>query len=125
MTYKILADFTLLIHLLWILFLVFGALPGIRSKAIKVFHLLGLFFALIIHTLGWYCPLTYLEVWLRAKHDPNLAYAGSFIVHYVEKMVYLQLSRNLILILTIFWVGFNVWVYLRRTKGVFRHRINP
>ena len=84
---------------------------------LRILHLSGLAFALIIQVFGWYCPLTYLEVWLRSKHDPRLAYAGSFIIHYVEKIVYLELSRTLIVIGTVLLVGFNVWFYLERKKG--------
>jgi len=116
MTYKILADFTLLIHLLWILFLFFGAYFGAKHKVLGILHLSGLAFALIIQVFGWYCPLTYLEVWLRSKHDPRLIYTGSFIIHYVEKIVYLELSRTLILIGTVILVGFNVWFYRKRKE---------
>jgi hypothetical protein len=114
MTYKILADFTLLIHFLWILFLFFGAYVGARSRALRILHLSGLAFALMIQVFGWYCPLTYLEVWLRLKHDPRWVYAGSFVIHYVEKIVYLELSRTLIGIGTVLLVGFNLWYYLGR-----------
>ena len=118
MAYMILADFTLLIHLLWILFLFFGAYFGARVRGLRILHLSGLAFALIIQVFGWYCPLTYLEVWLRSKHDPRLAYAGSFIIHYVEKIVYLELSRTLIVIGTVMLVGFNVWFYVRKKQKI-------
>jgi hypothetical protein len=116
MIYKILADFTLLVHLIWILFLFLGAYFGTRIRLIRILHLSGLAFALISEIFGWYCPLTYLEVWLRSKHDPRWLYAGSFIIHYVEKIVYLELSRALIVIGTVILVGFNVWFYLRRKQ---------
>jgi hypothetical protein len=116
MIYKILADSVVLTHFLWIFFLFFGAIWGIKNKAVKVFHVSGLIFAFVIQIFGWYCPLTYLEVWLRSKHDTALTYTGSFIFHYVEKIVYIELSRNLILILTLFLCGFNAWFYLRRNK---------
>jgi len=117
MTYKIVADFTLLIHLLWILFLFLGAYVGTRVRMLRTLHLAGLAFALVIQVFGWYCPLTYLEVWLRSKHDPRLAYTGSFIIHYVEKIVYLDLSRTLIVMGTLIVVGFNLWFYLGRKQG--------
>jgi hypothetical protein len=113
---KILADIVIIIHFLWILFLFLGAIWGVKSKVIKIVHLSGLVFAILIQIFGWYCPLTYVEFWLRAKHDPNLAYAGSFIVHYVEKLVYLELSRSIIFIFTIFLCAFNGWLYFRKAK---------
>lgn len=113
MLYRVLADTVVLIHFLWIIFVIAGAIPGTRYRAVKVIHIPSLAFALIIQIFGWYCPLTLLEVWLRSKHDPALAYPGSFIIHYAEKIVYIELSRSLILVLTVFLCGFNVWFYLR------------
>jgi hypothetical protein len=112
MIYKIVADLVVLLHLLWILFLVFGAFFGRKNKALKIFHLSGLLFALLIQIFDWYCPLTYLEVWLRSKHDSALAYTGSFMVHYAERIVYIQLSRFIIFLLTLFLIGLNAWLYL-------------
>lgn len=114
MIYKIFADFVVLIHFLWIVFLVFGVFPGLKNRPVRIFHISGLAFGFVIQIFDWYCPLTHLETWLRAKHDPSLAYTGSFIIYYVEKMVYIELSRNLILILTVILCGLNAWLYLRK-----------
>ena len=116
MIYKILADSVVLIHFLWIIFLFLGALWGVKNKIVKIFHIVGLVYAFIIQLFDWYCPLTHLEVWLRSKHDPALTYSGSFIPYYVEKMVYLELSRFVVFLLTIFLCGFNLWVYLKKKK---------
>ncbi len=114
MLYKVLAGIVVSIHFIWILFLFLGAFWGVHNRAVKIFHISGLFFAFLIQIFDWYCPLTHLEVWLRSQHHPDLIYAGSFIIHYIEKSVYIELSRSLILILTIFLCGFNVWFYLKR-----------
>ncbi len=109
--YKILADLTVLLHFLWILFLFFGALGGTRNKMVRYFHLFGLGLAFLIQVLDWYCPLTHLEVYFRSKHDPAMSYSGSFLIYYIEKVVYLQIPRYLILVLTIFLCGFNLFFY--------------
>lgn len=116
MIYKILADGVVVIHFLWIVFLFIGAIWGIRNKAVKIFHLSGLVFAFIIQILDWYCPLTHVEVWLRSKHTSSLTYTGSFIIHYIEKIVYIELSRFLVLLFTFFLCGFNLWIYLKKKK---------
>ncbi len=116
MVYKVVADIVVFIHFLWIIFLIFGAFLGVKNRAIKIFHISGLVFAFVIQIFDWYCPLTHLEVWLRAKHDPALTYKGSFIIHYVEKIVYIELSRYLIFIFTIFLCAFNGWYYLCKKK---------
>lgn len=113
MIYKIFADAIVILHLLWIIFLFLGGFFGRRFRAVKIFHLSGLFFALFIQIANWYCPLTHLEIWLRSKHSPNLVYAGSFLVHYVEEVVYMQLSQSLILIITISLFVLNLWFYFK------------
>ncbi len=118
MLYKIGADIIVLIHFFWILFLFFGAVWGVRNRIVKGFHLSGLFFAILIQVFGWYCPLTHVEFWLRLKHNPGLVHIGSFIVHYVEKVVYLELSQTTIFIFTIFLCVFNAWIYLRKGKRI-------
>ena len=114
MFFKIFADIVVLIHFLWILFLFFGAFWGIKNKGVKIFHLSGRAFAFTSQILDWYCPLTHLEVWLRSKHSPTLTYVGSFIIHYVEKIVYIEISRSVVLMFTILLCGLNAWLYLRK-----------
>lgn len=111
MPYGVFADTLVLIHFLWILFLIFGVYFGKRCAKVKYLHLLGLVFAAIIQTLDLYCPLTYLEVYLRHKQDPAQSYSGSFIIHYIERIVYVEIPRSVILILTFVVVGINLLFY--------------
>jgi hypothetical protein len=121
MIFMVLADIVVAIHFLWIMFLIFGAIAGIRYRAAKYIHIAGLFFAMVIQVFGWYCPLTHLEVWLRYHRDPSLTYEGSFITYYIEKLVYLNISPSILIILTIVLVLFNVWFYkgtsVKRKRG--------
>ncbi|MDH4231289.1 MAG: DUF2784 domain-containing protein [Nitrospirota bacterium] len=117
MIYKILADIVVIVHFFWILFLIFGAFWGTRYRAVKIVHIAGLAFAVILNVFAWYCPFTHLEVWLRERHDPALSYTGSFIIHYVEKIVYIELSGSIIFLFTIFLCGINAWLYLGKKRG--------
>ena len=114
MVFKILADMVVLIHFAWILFLFLGAFGGSKNRVVKIFHISGLFFAFLIQIFDWYCPLTYLEVWLRSKHSATLAYTGSFIIYYVEKIVYFEIPHLLLILLTILLCGINGWLYFRK-----------
>jgi len=114
MLFRILADIVVLIHFVWILFLFLGGFWGVKNKIAKIFHISGLLFAFLIQIFDWYCPLTHLEVWLRSKHNPAVTYTGSFIIHYVEKIVYIEISRSLLIIFTILLCGINAWLYLRK-----------
>jgi hypothetical protein len=111
--YAYLADFVIFIHLLWIVFLISGSLWGVRNKALKVVHILGLGYAFIINLFGFYCPLTHLEIWLQYRYSPSGAYTGSFIAHYMEKVIYIDLPDYAIFLLTAALCAFNAWVYLK------------
>jgi hypothetical protein len=114
MIYKILADIVVFIHFFWIVFLIFGGLLGTRNRAIRIFHVTGLAFAFVIQVSGWYCPLTDLEVWLRSRHAQGLSYRGSFIIHYIERLVYIEVPHWSIIVLTVMLCVFNGWLYLRK-----------
>jgi hypothetical protein len=114
MFYKLAADSVILIHLLWIIFLIFGVFLGKKFRTVKIFHIAGLGFAVIMQIFGWYCPLTYLEIWLRQRHDPLLTYSNSFIIHYAEKIIYIDLSPGIIWVLTVLLVSISAYIYLRR-----------
>lgn len=120
MLYKVLAEITIFLHFLWILFLIFGVFAGIRYKFARVVHISALAFALVIQTLGWYCPLTYLEAWLREKYEPASVYKGPFIIHYLEKVIYIELPQGVITAVTIFLCVLYVWIYSR--KPWLRHK---
>ncbi len=116
MAYRILADLVVMAHFFWIVFLVVGFLPGSRYQSVKILHLGGLGFAVISQIFGWYCPLTHLEVWLRSRHDPELGYAGSFIIHYLEKVIYIEISPAVIFLLTLVLCLVSGWGYFRKGR---------
>lgn len=116
MLYKLAADFTVFIHFLWIIFLLFGAIIGRKFRAVKYLHIAGLGFAVIMQIFGWYCPLTHLEVWLRQRHEPLLTYRGSFLIHYVERIVYVELTPGIIFVLTIILIVASVFLYRKGNK---------
>ncbi len=116
MGYHILADIVVVVHLFWILFLILGALWGRKHRWVMLTHGAGLLFAVASQVVGWYCPLTILEAWLRARENAANDYTGSFIAHYAQKLVYLDVSPALILVLTLILVGINGWVYRRAFK---------
>jgi len=83
---------------------------------VRIFHIAGLLFAVLLQVFGWYCPLTYVEIWLREKHDPSITYKGSFIIHYVEKLVYIELTREMIVVLTFMLGSVSAYIYLKKGK---------
>jgi uncharacterized membrane protein len=110
------ADFVVLVHFLWIIFLIFGVFIGRKYRAIKIFHIAGLGFSVVMQILGWYCPLTYLEIWLRQKHAPLLSYSGSFIVYYMEKLIYIKIAPWIIFVLTLILISITAYIYYGKRK---------
>jgi hypothetical protein len=112
--YIIVADIVVFIHFFWIVFLIFGALWGRRYPRIKRIHVGGILFAILIQIVGWYCPLTYLEAWLRSMYDSTHSYKGTFIVHYIEKIVYIDLSPVTVFIMTVFLALVSARLYMHK-----------
>jgi hypothetical protein len=91
------ADAVVILHLLWIVFLILGALPGRRWAWVKWMHIASLAFSVALQVFSWICPLTYLEIWLR-KLGGAQPYEGTFIRHYVDQVVYAEIPRNALFI---------------------------
>jgi hypothetical protein len=111
MFFQIAADIVVAFHLLWILFIIFGALPGRRWLTIRLLHLGSIVFSLLLQSFGWICPLTYLEVWLRQMQQAATGYSGSFISHYLEKVIYLDVSAPYIFVGTVVVIVFSLFLY--------------
>ncbi len=107
------ADAVVVLHLLWIVFLILGALPGSRWAWVKWTHLAALAFSIALQAFGWICPSTHLEVWLRQTAG-GMPYEGTFIRHYIESIVYAPLSPNVVFVGTLVIVGVTLWAYFGR-----------
>ena len=122
MLYKLLAHVTILLHFLWILFLIFGFIFALRKSKIAFVHLAGLLFSLVLNIFGWYCPLTYLESYLRHLYNAQSAYGGPFILHYMERIIYPDIPALYIrggeIIFVIFYLVF--YAYMAKKHHLLR-----
>jgi hypothetical protein len=75
-------------------------------------HLAGIAFVALLEALDQYCPLTVWEYNLRRAADPDLAYPGSFIVYWIERLVYPDVSAMMIVIPTIGVALFTLLAYV-------------
>ena len=127
MSYKILADAVIVVHFLFILFMLLGFLLTayalvFRQKffdwwLFRSLHLLGIFYVSSLSILGKYCPLTILENGLRLRYEVTSVYSGSFIVNYLEKLVYPDVNPLLIQIPTVFLAIFTIVVFIIKPPG--------
>jgi hypothetical protein len=120
MIYHLLADFVLLIHLGFVLFVIFGGLLVLRWRRVAWLHVPAFLWGALIEFAGWICPLTPLENSLRQRAgEPG--YAGGFIEHYATAALYPEsLTRSTQIILGAAVLGINCVVYwlvlLRRSS---------
>jgi len=131
MAYKILADLIVVAHLAWILFMLWGCILTVRGffhtafferRLFRTVHFCGIVYVALLAMLGKYCPLTVAENALRRTYDPGLTYPGSFMVHYIEKIVYPNVPQFILLIPTVAIAVFTVVMFIIRPPRKIRPR---
>jgi hypothetical protein len=100
--YSALAAAILTLHLLFILWVVFGATVTLRRPVLRWLHLGSLIWGMLIEILPWNCPLTWAENWLEAGAGVA-PYQGGFLLHYLDALVYPNVPPGLL-------IGFGVAV---------------
>lgn len=111
MVYRLLADSVLIIHFLFIGFVVFGGFFARRSPWIALAHIPAALWGAYIELTAGLCPLTVLEVGFR-RMAGDAGYSGSFIEHYLLPIIYpAGLTREVQLGLAGFVILINVTVY--------------
>ena len=112
MIFRFLADATVVIHLGFVLFVVFGGLLVARRPVLAWVHLPAAAWGVWIEFAGSVCPLTPLENWLR-QQGGRPAYASGFVEHYLLPVLYPPLlSRELQWVLGGVVLLVNVVVYV-------------
>ncbi len=87
MLYRIGADAVLLLHLSFILFVLFGGLLVAWRRGFLLLHLPAVAWGIYIELSGGACPLTYWENLLRQLAG-NEGYEAGFIEHYLLPLIY-------------------------------------
>lgn len=111
MTYRLLADAVLVLHLLFIAFVVLGGTIALRFAGAALIHVPAAIWGAYIELSGGLCPLTTLEnEFSRAAGESG--YAGSFIEHYLVPVIYpIGLTRNIQLWLAGLVILLNAAIY--------------
>ena len=95
MSWSLLADAVLVVHGLFIVFVVLGGLLVLRWPKLAWLHLPAVVWGVWIEWSGGICPLTPLEQRLRIAAGEG-GYAGSFVEHYLGAAIYPEgLTREL------------------------------
>ena len=106
--YLIAADAILLIHVLFVIFVVLGlflifagkllAWSWVTSFRFRCAHLAAIGIVVLQSWLGVICPLTIWEMSLRAKGGDEV-YAGSFIAHWLQALLYYRAPEWMFILL--------------------------
>lgn len=119
MTYRVLADLVLVLHLLFIAFVVGGGYLVLRWRWAPLVHLPAACWGVFVEASGRACPLTPLENSLREAAGGS-GYSGGFIEHYLVPLIYpAHLSRSLQLSLAAFVIVVNALAY----AAIWRHKV--
>jgi Protein of Unknown function (DUF2784) len=118
---RLLAALVLAFHLAWILWVIFGALWTRGRPWLAALHVASIVWGIIAEVGPWPCPLTTLEERLESTAGMH-SYAGDCLVHYLDAIVYPNLSVGVIVGCAIAVCGANLLVYLTRIVRALRPR---
>ena len=85
--YRLLANAVVVVHALFIVFIVFGGFLAWRWRRVAVLHVPCAVWGVLIEYNGWICPLTPLENSLRMRAGQQ-GYSGGFVEHYLLPAIY-------------------------------------
>jgi len=111
MIYRALADFVVLLHMAFVLFAALGSVLVFKWRRVAWFHIPAALWAALIEFVGWVCPLTPLENWLR-RQGGQAGYQTGFIERYLLHVIYpAPFSRSLHVVLGFLVLGVNLAIY--------------
>ena len=109
--YEFLAILTLIIHFLFIVFVIFGGLLFFIKKWTILIHLPTLIYGIYVEFTQSICPLTYLENFILQKAKLT-TYSTSFIQNYLVPIIYpINLTKDIQINLAIALIILNVVIY--------------
>ena len=112
MVFRWLADLTVVVHLLFVAFVVLGGRLVLRRRAWALAHVPAAVWGVAVEWAGWVCPLTPLENWLRRRAGSG-EYSAGFVEHYLLPVLYPSgLTRELQIVLGSLVVVINVIFYV-------------
>ena len=87
MFYQLAADFIVLIHIAFIVFVLAGGLLAFKWRWVIWLHIPAAIWGALIEIVGWVCPLTPIENMLR-QASAGEVYASSFLDRYLAPLIY-------------------------------------
>jgi hypothetical protein len=111
--YSALATAVLFLHALFMVWVVFGAIVTRSRPILRWLHIVSLIWGILTELTPWPCPLTLLENWLEQKAGVA-PYQGGFLLHYMDKLVYPDISATVLTVAGGLVCAFNLGIYGRQ-----------
>ena len=113
--YLAMADGVLILHLAFIVWVIFGALFTRGRPWLAWVHLATIVYGIVVETTSLVCPLTLAENWCEARAGV-VAYNGPFLLHYLDATVYPHVPGALLAAVAVAVCVFNLGIYARRFR---------
>jgi hypothetical protein len=118
--YSVLATAVLFLHALFVAWVVVGALLTRSRPILRWLHIVSLIWGILTELTPSPCPLTLLENWLEQKAGVE-PYQGGFLLHYMDKLVYPDISAKVLTVTGVIVCAFNLVLYGRRAWRTLSH----
>ena len=118
--YFLLAILVLGVHVLFNAWVVLGAAVTRERPLLARVHILSAIYGAVIENAPWPCPLTVGETWCEARAG-MAPYQGSFLLHYLDVLVYPHIPPGLLRLGAIGVCLANLAIYAGRCRRQRHH----
>lgn len=112
---RAMAALVLLLHAVYIAWVIFGAFFTRGRARLAALHVGTLLYGIIVEIFGLWCPLTALEQWLEIRGGVS-PYREPFLLHYLDAVVYPDIPPKLLIAAAMVVCIFNLGIYARRLR---------
>ncbi len=112
------------VHLLWLALVIFGALWTRGRPVWSWLHIIALVWGIVAEVGPWPCPLTLAEEYFEARAG-LAAYDSSFLLHYLNAIVYPNLPSWAVASVGVAVCAFNLGIYGFRLRRAWAIRKPP
>ena len=105
-----LAICVLIFHALFVLWVALGCFLTRSRPVLRWLHISSLFWGILTEVLPWPCPLTILENSLESQAGVQ-PYQGGFLLHYLDSLVYPDISSTVLASAGVVVCSLNLMVY--------------
>jgi hypothetical protein len=105
----------LVVHLTWLLFVIFGALLTRDRVWLASLHIAALLWGVTVELGPWPCPLTALEQQFRDAAGMS-SYSEPFLVYYLDRIVYPDIPSAVLTVAGVSVCLVNLGIYWKRLR---------